>query len=331
MKNGTKGNKGITLVAVIITIIILMILAGISLNLTLGQNGLFQMALRAKENMELAQVEEQEKLNALYTQLTMEGGYIGGTEGKGSSYDAIQKLIEFKQAIANAIGQAGGNTIGDPTTAETKEFEEGINGILENVTKDATATDKQILQGETAWVKGQLVTGTMPNNQALNPQALNAGESYPIPEGYTSGGIVTTNSLESQTTATATAEDIATGKTAYVNGEKITGTSNLSNSVSITCYLNWFRNAKDSESTYFSGGGNANTTINVTNFSSVTFSNLTVSGSDTTVKANNQAVSNGKTIDLTNTNSLTLNISGGGNLPGHINYNQYAQVTLTLN
>ena len=39
-----KGNKGITLVALVVTIVVLLILAGISLNLVLGQNGIISRA-----------------------------------------------------------------------------------------------------------------------------------------------------------------------------------------------------------------------------------------------------------------------------------------------
>ena len=53
-----KKNKGITLVALIVTIIILIILAGVSINLVLGDNGIITLAKRAKENMEIAAQEE---------------------------------------------------------------------------------------------------------------------------------------------------------------------------------------------------------------------------------------------------------------------------------
>ncbi len=162
--------KGITLVALIITIIILIILAGISLNLTLGENGLFQMALKAKENMELAQVEEQEKLNALYTQLAIEGGSIEGAESGGTSYDAIQKLIEFKQEIANAIEKAGGNAIEEPTTAEKEEYEEAITGIVAKVTSDADATEEDITAGKTAWVNGKKITGNKTDHSGVDTE-----------------------------------------------------------------------------------------------------------------------------------------------------------------
>lgn len=42
-----KGQKGITLVALVITIIILLILAGVTISLTLGENGLFREAQNA--------------------------------------------------------------------------------------------------------------------------------------------------------------------------------------------------------------------------------------------------------------------------------------------
>ena len=65
--------------------------------------------------------------------------------------------------------------------------------------------------------------GTMPNNGTLN-KTLNAGESYTIPLGYTDGGTVKVNSLASQTGGTATPNRILSPYTAYVNGNKITGT-----------------------------------------------------------------------------------------------------------
>ena len=56
-----KNKKGITLVSLVVTIIVLIILAGVSINLTLGENGIITMAKKARENMELAQIDEQSK------------------------------------------------------------------------------------------------------------------------------------------------------------------------------------------------------------------------------------------------------------------------------
>ena len=88
----------------------------------------------------------------------------------------------------------------------------------------ASATKDKILTGYSAWVNGSLVNGSMANNGAVS-KTLNPGESYTIPVGYHNGsGKVTVSSLASNTSATAVAGNILTGKTAWVNGKKITGT-----------------------------------------------------------------------------------------------------------
>ena len=67
MKNGKrqnkKGNEGITLVALVITIIVLLILAGITISLTIGQNGIITRAQEAGKNYLDAQDQEVAGLN----------------------------------------------------------------------------------------------------------------------------------------------------------------------------------------------------------------------------------------------------------------------------
>lgn len=57
-----KGQKGITLVALVITIIVLIILAGVSIALVLGDNGIIQKAKEGKENHAIGANEEDAQL-----------------------------------------------------------------------------------------------------------------------------------------------------------------------------------------------------------------------------------------------------------------------------
>lgn len=54
-----KQNKGITLIALIITIIILLILAGVTINVLIGNNGLFKTAKKAGEDYIKSQLKEE--------------------------------------------------------------------------------------------------------------------------------------------------------------------------------------------------------------------------------------------------------------------------------
>ena len=58
MKEILKQTKGVTLIALVITIIVLIILAGVSITAITGQNGLFQQASNAKTNTIKGHVEE---------------------------------------------------------------------------------------------------------------------------------------------------------------------------------------------------------------------------------------------------------------------------------
>ena len=67
-KNMLKRNKGITLIALVITIIILLILAGVSIAMLTGNNGILTQAQNAKEETEKASLIEQVKVDILEKQ-----------------------------------------------------------------------------------------------------------------------------------------------------------------------------------------------------------------------------------------------------------------------
>ena len=70
-KNKIKFRKerGITLIALVITVVILIILATVTLNVVLGEGGLIQRAQQAKEWTEQATSEEQQGLNSLMSEM----------------------------------------------------------------------------------------------------------------------------------------------------------------------------------------------------------------------------------------------------------------------
>ena len=59
-----KNQSGITLVALVVTIVVLLILAGVSINLVLGENGLITQAKEAREQTKTAEVNEKTQIDS---------------------------------------------------------------------------------------------------------------------------------------------------------------------------------------------------------------------------------------------------------------------------
>ena len=74
--------KGITLIALVITIVVLIILAGVAINLTLNNNGIFNKAKEARENYMVAANEEQEAITNLEEAIDEITGYTSYTRGQ---------------------------------------------------------------------------------------------------------------------------------------------------------------------------------------------------------------------------------------------------------
>ena len=93
-----RKEKGITLIALVITIIVLLILAGVSIAMLTGENGILTQAQRAKTETENAQEEEENRLNQYEDYINKATGVLTGgewDETKGVNTPALKENMEL--------------------------------------------------------------------------------------------------------------------------------------------------------------------------------------------------------------------------------------------
>lgn len=187
-----------------------------------------------------------QKLDTATTSYAVPAGYHNGS-------GTVSITTEAKSATPSKKQQTVTPTEGSVLSSVT------VNAIPAEYadTSDATATAAQILTGQTAYVDGEKVTGTMPNNSPAATVLDTETSSYTIPAGYHDGTGSVSLSLETKSatptkaqqtiepsegkvlsrvtveaipaqyvdtsSGTAAAGDILTGKTAFVNGAAVTG------------------------------------------------------------------------------------------------------------
>lgn len=96
MKSTVEKNKGITLIALVVTIIVLLILAGISISMLVGENGILNRATEAKEKNSIG--EEKEQLSLAYASAKM-GKYNERVSAEDLQVE-LDKLIGENKANA---------------------------------------------------------------------------------------------------------------------------------------------------------------------------------------------------------------------------------------
>ena len=111
--------KGITLIALVITIIVLLILAGITINLTIGQDGIINMAQKAGKNYIDAEKAEQEELDKLYAQM-LGGDLPENTKENPQDIGKIVKMPSNWETITpNYVSTTDGSIVTESTKIST--------------------------------------------------------------------------------------------------------------------------------------------------------------------------------------------------------------------
>ena len=175
--NPKEAQKGITLIALVITIIVLLILAGVSIAMLTGQNGILTQAQNAKTTTANKSAEEKVKLavmgaraddgtltvGKLRTELANYGGTVEGdtfpvtatVDGKSFTVDANGNVTSAgSSAVPNPPASTGNGTLGTVTGSETKNTT--VKDSLGNqvvvpagfkvVNKDANVTDGIVVE-----------------------------------------------------------------------------------------------------------------------------------------------------------------------------------------
>ena len=102
MKQKLKREKGITLVALVITIIVLLILAGVTLAMVMGDSGIFGKANSAKEKTQLSNAEETIRLEVLENKVKSKTGDAEALTNDQLKVEIAKKLTEQGSTVSGS-------------------------------------------------------------------------------------------------------------------------------------------------------------------------------------------------------------------------------------
>ena len=127
-----RKEKGITLIALVITIIVLLILAGVSISMLTGENGILTQAQKAKNETETAAVKEEQKLDLTMAILQEQQGLVPGKkdDSKNRTLDDKTTGYSYKNPIIpkgfKAIDEGSAWYYSDENRTEVKGWNDGL-------------------------------------------------------------------------------------------------------------------------------------------------------------------------------------------------------------
>ena len=177
MKLNLKERNGITLIALVITIIVLLILAGVSIAMLTGQNGILTQANNAKNETELASAKEKVELAVI--------GAISQTR------DGTLTVGKLRTELANYGGTIEGDTFPVTAKVDGKSFTVDANG---NVTVSGSSTEPNppapTENGTLGTVTGSETTNTTVKDSLGNQVVVPAGFKVVNKDANVTDGIV---------------------------------------------------------------------------------------------------------------------------------------------
>ena len=190
-----NNKKGITLIALVVTVVVLIILAGVSINAVLGDNGIIKKANQAASVTKEAEVKEAINRTILEFYLTDDYETLEDflkakvTEGKIDSVTKnadgtlTVKKGEYSVTVENKTNSSGGSGSGGSTGGETQTPEITVSGI--KVVADNTGTGSAITEADSVYLGNTLyitfshsITGGTTTVDKTIPYAVTKNGTY---------------------------------------------------------------------------------------------------------------------------------------------------------
>lgn len=155
-----KQEKGITLVALVITIIVLLILAGVSISLVMGDNGVLSQANNAVNSTELASVKDEVSM-AMTTVQTNYYATYGNTTGRSSIAKELTDATKMSKEFPNAEEVYVTYTAASGSTpASAIIYYKHTNGNYYKATLKPTTESVTVDKVEASTASAHVTTGT---------------------------------------------------------------------------------------------------------------------------------------------------------------------------
>ena len=183
IKNKIKQKNGITLIALVITIIVLLILAGVSIAMLTGQNGILTQAQNAKTTTEDKSAEEKIKLAVMAARAQSEG-----------ALDADKLVAEITNNYGGTATKTG---TGFPVnaTVDGKSFTIDGDGNVTSTGSGNAPTERKLLSE----ITGNETANTLAKDNLGNPITIPAGFEVDNPNDNVEDGIVVRDKTHTKT------------------------------------------------------------------------------------------------------------------------------------
>lgn len=135
-----KGQKGITLVALVITIIVLLILAGVSISLVMGDNGVLTQAQGAVVAQKIGGAKEKVESAVAAMEMKYKTDWAKNTSAaRIDTYKGEDTSIETLDAFATELVANGLTSVAVPADVNTQ-----TTGVAATIPDDVIGTETQL-------------------------------------------------------------------------------------------------------------------------------------------------------------------------------------------
>ena len=184
-----KSNSAITLIALIITIIVLLILAGVTLSMVMGESGIFSKANNASEQTKISNAKEIIRMQVLENELNKKTKDANAKSDEDLQVDVETKLTEEGYKV-----EEGKIKIGDTEINIAEEIANASSGETNKITiadgDNTQGTEPKTIDGEKATYSNPIIPAGFRAVDNSIDSTIDSNANWTNGEGYKYGLVI---------------------------------------------------------------------------------------------------------------------------------------------